>query len=407
VDDEHFAVEAVQAGAQDYLVKSHVERHLLTRSLRYAIERKAADEALRESDQRLRLAMTAASEAMWEYHPFTGFVRWTRNYRGAHAAPETGAPAELWTGRMAAEDRERVSRSFFEALEGEAVSWTAEYRLLRADGKWSDVEDRAVIARDSSGKATRVIGAMLDVTGLKRAEAALRESNRKLRQLSRDLLRAQDYERRRIARELHDSTAQLLAALSIQLSRVQEPGLDPDRRKHMLAEASELAAACSTEIRTVTYLLHPPLLEEAGLISALRSYAQGFHQRTGIEVEIQVPPDFGRLGTELETALFRIVQEGLANVHKHSGSAVAVVRLERDPNDVRMEVEDRGRGLPAATRNEAKGFVRFGVGITGMRERVGQLGGRLELASDDAGTKLMIVLPIVHSNEENANLVGG
>ena len=245
-------------------------------------------------------------------------------------APDVWSPAELWTGRVHSEDRERVFASFFEALEGQAVSWSAEYRFLRADGEWSNIHDRAVIARDSSGKATRVVGAMLDVTSLKRTEEALQESNRKLHQLSRDLLRAQDYERRRIARELHDSTAQLLAALSINLSRLQDPGLEPECRRQALSEASELAAACSAEIRTVTYLLHPPLLDEVGLASALQAYAQGFNQRTGIQVEIQIPPDFGRLSPELETTLFRIVQEGLANVHKHSGSPLAVIRLERD-----------------------------------------------------------------------------
>src|ERR1035437_8780459 len=114
-------------------------------------------------------------------------------------------------------------------LEGQALSWSAKYRLERADGEWSHVYDRAIIARDGSGEGTRGVGGMLDVTDLKRAEEALQESNRRLHQLSRDLLRAQDYERRRIARELHDSTAQLLAALSINLTRLQGGELEPER----------------------------------------------------------------------------------------------------------------------------------------------------------------------------------
>jgi signal transduction histidine kinase len=245
---------------------------------------------------------------------------------------------------------------------------------------------------------------MVDVTGLKHAEEALQESNQKLHQLSRDLLRAQDYERRRIARELHDSTAQLIAALSMNLTRLQDPGLEPRRRDQALSEAVELASACSAEIRTVTYLLHPPLLDEVGLASALQAYAQGFNQRTGIQVEIKIPPDFGRLSAEMEATLFRIVQEGLANVHRHSGSRLAVIWLQRDPHEVRLVLQDRGRGFPEEYRN-AKGFVRFGVGILGMRERAEQFGGRLELASNDAGTKLTVTLPLVHSNEENTSLV--
>jgi signal transduction histidine kinase len=308
---------------------------------------------------------------------------------------------------MHSEDQERVFQSFFEALEGPATCWNAEYRLERAGGEWSHVHDRAVISRDSSGKVTRVVGAMLDVTDLKRAEEALQGANQRLHNLSRDLLRAQDYERRRIARELHDSTAQLLTALSINLSRLQEPGLEPERQRQALSEASELAAACSAEIRTVTCLLHPPVLDEVGLASALQSYAQGFSQRTGIQVEIKVSADFGRLNNDLEATLFRIVQEGLANVHKHSGSHLAVVRLERDPHEVRLVLQDRGRGFPKALANQNSGFVRFGIGIVGMRERAEQFGGRLELTSNHTGARVTVTMPLVQSYEENASVVGG
>jgi two-component system sensor histidine kinase UhpB len=406
-DDEQLAVEAVREGAQDYLVKTPADYKLLVRSLRYAIQRKRAAEALRESEERLRLAVTAANEAIWEYDPVNR-LRWNKTYDGPFgSAPETGPAAELCVWRIHPEDREPVSRNFVETLEGQAISWSAEYRLERSDGEWSHVHDRAVIARDNSGKVTRVVGAMLDVTDLKRAEGALQGANQRLHQLSRDLLRAQDFERRRIARELHDSTAQLLAALTISLSRLQEPGLEPDRRRQALSDASELAAACSAEIRTITCLLHPPLLEEVGLATALQNYAQGFNQRTGIQIEIKIPPDFGRLGSELEATLFRIVQEGLANVHKHSGSQLAVVWLERDPHEVRLVLQDRGHGLPEALRNQAEGFVHFGIGIMGMRERAEQLGGRLELTSNEIGARLTVTLPLVHCNEKNASIVGG
>jgi PAS domain S-box-containing protein len=406
--DEQFAVEAVQTGAQDYLVKSFADFRVLTRSIRYAIERKRADDALRESEERLRLAMTAANEIIWEYKPARGFALWNQASDDKSGdAPDTWLAAERWIERVHPDDRERVFRSFFDTLDdGLASSWSAKYRLLRANGDCSDIQDRAVIARDGSGKAARAIGAMLDVTGLKRAEEALQQSNTRLHQLSRDLLRTQDYERRRIARELHDSTAQLLAALSINLRRLQDFALGADRQKQVLAEARELADACSREIRTVTYLLHPPLLDEVGLESALYAYVQGFRQRTGIDVEIRIPPDFGRLSPEMEAAFFRIVQEGLANVHKHSGSPSAVVRLERDSREVQLVVQDSGHGLPEALSGTQERFARFGVGIMGMRERAEQLGGRLELASKDIGTKLTVTLPLAQSNEENKNIVG-
>jgi len=406
-DDEQLAVEAVQAGAQDYLVKGFANRHMLMRSLRYAIERKRGDEALRESEERLRLAMSAANEVIWEYSSAHGFVRWNGTYdRTFGGAPGMASNTEVWAGCIHPDDRGRVFDSFFEALKGQAVSWSAEYRLRGAGDEWSDIHDRAVIARNAAGEPTRVVGAMLDVSGLKRAEEALTQSNRRLHQLSRDLLRTQDYERRRVARELHDSTAQLLAALSINLSRVQDNGLEPDRKREALDEAIGLAAACSAEIRTVTYLLHPPMLDEVGLAGALRAYAQGFNQRTGLEVEIKIPPDFGRLSGELEATLFRIAQEGLANIHKHSGSPLAAIRLERDPCEVRLVLRDWGHGLPEAIRRQSTGFVRFGVGIMGMRERAEQLGGRLELNSNDGGTRLTVTLPLVQSDEETTNIVG-
>src|SRR5579863_2651682 len=166
VGDEEFAVEAVQAGAQDYVVKGNPSRYLMTRSLRYAIQRKRADEALRISEERLRLAVTAANESIWEYNPVTGITRWNSTYE-AISGPETGPAGELWFERIHADERELVSSSFFDALEGPGTSWSAEYRYLGADGTWRNIHDRAVIARDSAGKASRAVGAMLDITGLK------------------------------------------------------------------------------------------------------------------------------------------------------------------------------------------------------------------------------------------------
>jgi two-component system, NarL family, sensor histidine kinase UhpB len=391
--DERFALEIVHAGAQDYLVKQHVNGHILTRCLRYAIERTRLE-------QRLHLAMKAANEGIWELDVASGAVVWNENYfRAFGRTADSGSTTQWWIEHIHPEDVSRVTRTLENALAGRGDAWEAEYRLRRPDGSWAEIYDRAVIARDASGCAVRVVGAMLDISEQRRAEEALREANRRLRQLSHDLLRAQDYERRRIARELHDSTSQLLAALSIDLSRLQDSWPDTDRKEQALTEAIELAAACSKEIRTVTYLLHPPLLEEAGLASALQSYAQGFNERTGILVEIGIQPDLGRLGGEMETALFRIVQEGLANVHKHSGSRVAAVKLERDASEVRLVLKDQGRGLPEELRTKEKGFVSFGVGILGMRERAEQLGGRLELESSNGGAQLTVTVPLVHPHE--------
>jgi two-component system NarL family sensor kinase len=223
-----------------------------------------------------------------------------------------------------------------------------------------------------------------DITERRAAEAALHE-------LSGRLLRLQDEERRRLARELHDSTAQLLVGLGINLSVLNESAgaLEP-RARRALAESRTLVDQCQREIRTVSYLLHPPELDELGLESALASYVDGFARRSGIQVDLDVAPDLGRLPQELETALFRIVQEALSNVHRHSGSSTASIRLVRGPSGVTLEVIDAGCGMPSNATP--------GIGIASMRERAQQLGGGLDISSDissaKGGTTVRAVIPL-------------
>jgi signal transduction histidine kinase len=219
-----------------------------------------------------------------------------------------------------------------------------------------------------------------DITGRKQAETALRT-------LSGRLLRLQDEERRRISRNLHDSTAQVLASLTMNLSVVKESAtrLDP-RAQRALAESEALADQCLREIRTVSYMLHPPELDELGLQSALARYIDGFVQRSGIQVELDVPSDIGRLPSEMEMAIFRIVQESLTNIHRHSGGDAAVIRLTRSRSEITLEIKDKGTGI----REDASP----GIGIVSMRERAQQLGGWLEVASQNGGTRLTAVIPL-------------
>ncbi len=218
-------------------------------------------------------------------------------------------------------------------------------------------------------------------------------SDNALRDLSARLMDLQDAERRRIARDLHDSTGQTLAALSMNLSLLtrRATNLEADA-KSILSECAVLARRCSDELRTMAYLLHPPLLDELGLVGSVRDYCDGFAERSGIRVDLSVPPDLGRLPKEAETALFRIMQESLTNVHRHSGSRTASIRIVRESAEIRMEVQDTGVGMRPDVPQTAMGGA-VGVGIAGMRERVGQLGGRLEIKTGPGGTTVIAALP--------------
>jgi PAS domain S-box-containing protein len=228
---------------------------------------------------------------------------------------------------------------------------------------------------------------------LKQAEI-LDMTNQGLRELSARLLRVQDEERRRIARDLHDSTGQNLALLSMNLSALETEAKqsNPNLAKG-LEDNAAIVRKISSELRTLSYLLHPPLLEEVGLESALRWYIDGFSERSNIKVALELPEDLGRLSRELELATFRVIQECLTNVHRHSGSATASIRIVRSPGDIYLEVRDEGKGVPPEKLSRIAGAGDSGVGLRGMKERVKGLDGELQIQSDEKGTVIRVVIP--------------
>ncbi|HEV2215004.1 MAG TPA: histidine kinase [Terracidiphilus sp.] len=224
-----------------------------------------------------------------------------------------------------------------------------------------------------------------------RQAAAVELTNQRLRELSASLLHSQDEERRRIARELHDSVGQYLTALGMIIGGLRGNAKDlPQNALQQLDQASQAIHSCTAEVRTISHLLHPPLLEELGLASAARWYVQGFAERSGIQVELEIPEDMDRVGEDVELVLFRVLQESLTNVHRHSGSKVALVRIGLHSQQVWLEVRDQGKGIPQGNRNA----LRPGVGISGMQERVRELAGVLEFVSDGAGTSVKAVIPL-------------
>jgi signal transduction histidine kinase/ActR/RegA family two-component response regulator len=244
-----------------------------------------------------------------------------------------------------------------------------------------------------------------ELTELIEANEALRSNEESLRQLSARLLKLQDDERRRIARDLHDITGQKLAAQSMALSQVlkrKTAGLDAESQR-LLLECVTLSKQVGEEIRTLSYLLHPPLLDELGLASAVKWYAEGFEQRTGIAMEVDIASDFLRLTPEIEVTLFRIIQESLTNVQRYSGSKKAQVRVKAAGNKViEVQIRDFGKGMDDGILNSASGTAApLGVGIQGMRERMRQLGGTLEITSRvNQGTLVTATLPFLRSHRD-------
>lgn len=298
----------------------------------------------------------------------------------------------------------------------------------RPDGKrlWLTVYPTPL--RDADGRIIGGINMLVDRTEQKRYEAKLRESEERyrvlagkldaearartkeleernaeileqaerLRVLSNRLMQSQDDERRSIARELHDSVGQYLAALGMSIESARR-GMKkiPPETAAKLDEATEIVGKCSSEIRTLSHLLHPPLLEELGLASAIEWYVEGFALRSDMEVQLELPPKLRRLDEPIELALFRVLQECLTNIHRHSGSKTAVVKVEADEQQVRLEVVDHGKGiLQPLLESRFVARKRLGVGINGMRERLKGLNGTLEIHSTNLGTTARAIIPL-------------
>jgi len=222
----------------------------------------------------------------------------------------------------------------------------------------------------------------------------LAQAERKLRDLSANLLQTQDEERRRIARELHDGIGQDMAAMKMNLARISRERANLSApAERALDENCQLIEEASQQIRTMSHLLHPPLLDEVGIESALRWYVEGFAERSKIKVSMELTPGFGdELPRDLALSLFRIVQESLTNIHRHSGSPTALIRIDRSPSEIVLRVEDEGHGI-SAEQKEKIISGEGGVGFRGMQERVRQFGGRFEIDSNERGTRVTVVVP--------------
>ncbi|WP_263384704.1 PAS domain-containing sensor histidine kinase [Granulicella arctica] len=287
---------------------------------------------------------------------------------------------ELIAGPEMVDEARRLSQ---QTLQGRHVHTVTQRR--RRDAMMVDVEIYGIpLIVDE--ELVGVYGLYQDVTDRNKAQTAFRQISDRLENL-------QQMERRRLARDLHDSTSQELAVLNWNLTRLMNlVGDRDDMLKTLVQETKEIAYQCSTKIRSASYLLHPPLLGEGGLTVAVSWLAEGFEERSGIRVTLVMSADLGRFQDEVEIAIFRIVQESLANVLRHSGSPVVNVLLQRKEEWLELRVTDQGRGHMREVLLQARDS-RSGVGISGMRERAEQLGGCLQISHSDEGTTIVASIP--------------
>jgi len=303
--------------------------------------------------------------------------------------------------------------------------WAGELIHRRKDGSQIVVASRWALDKDEHGEWKSVLETNNDITQQKESERALRESEERLRVLSNSLelqvrdrteelerrnaeilqqseqlrelsirlLRTQDEERRHIARELHDSAGQIVAALGMNLASMTERVKKNPALAEALEDTQNLVQQLSKEIRTTSYLLHPPLLDENGLPQAIQWYMQGLMERGDLKIDLDISEDFGRLPADLELAVFRIVQESLTNIHRHSGSKTASIRLSRADDKVFLQIQDQGKGISADKLIAIKA-QRTGVGMTGMRERIRHFKGGMDIQSNGAGATIVVTIPL-------------
>jgi signal transduction histidine kinase len=364
-------------------------------------ERRAAEVRARRTQTLLQSSLDALTEQIAILERTGKIIAINASWRkAAEAIAPTGECHLLGANYLEECDRTRPhSKTIAAGLRKIIAAGSGEFRLEYP----SDLKERRWFQLRAtcfgSGSELRLVVAVEDITEMKTSESALRR-------LTGSLLRSQDETARRIARELHDATAQNLLAATLDIGQALrlEPTLKETART-ALEESHRLIEQSQREIRTVAYLLHPPLLDEAGLPAALRWLCEGFAKRTAIAVDLDIPPDMARLPPGLEAALFRIVQEALSNVHRHSGSPTVRIALEfatspAGERSISLVVEDQGRGIPAiidaptdhATR--LRELQNTGVGLAGMRERLRQFGGRLDIRSSSQGTVVTVVAPV-------------
>ncbi len=349
---------------------------------------KQVERALRESEQRFRVITDASPVLVWMsgtdklcYYFNKGWL----DFVGRTLEQESG---NGWAENVHPEDFERCLQIYVANFDARRP-FEMEYRMRHRTGQYRWILDRGVPRYAPDGTFEGYVGGCLDIHDQKEAAEKVRIADDMTR-----LMKAQDEERRRIARELHDCAGQTLAVLGMSLAQLvrRAEGIAPELAREGKA-IEEMVQQLHREIRTTSYLLHPPLLDESGLSSALNLYVDGLAERSYVAITLDVDANVGRLPSDMELAIFRLVQECLTNIHRHSGSKTAHIRVAREGESVRTEVRDHGKGISPERLLEIQSHA-AGVGIRGIRERIRQFHGEMKMESNGSGTSVIVSIPI-------------
>ena len=349
---------------------------------------KQAEQALRESEQRFRVITDASPIMVWMsgtdklcYYFNKGWL----DFVGRTLEQESG---NGWTENVHPEDFDRCLQIYVANFDARRA-FEMEYRMRNQAGNYRWILDRGVPRYSPDEKFEGYVGACLDIHDQREAAEKVRIADDMTR-----LLKVQDEERRRVARELHDSAGQTLTVLGLSLAQLVEraQAIAPELAKEG-KEIEGVVQQLHREIRTTSYLLHPPLLDECGLASALNMYVEGLAERSDVAITLDVAANVGRMPGDIELAIFRLVQECLTNIYRHSGSKTALIRLTRDRESVRTEVRDQGKGILPERLSEIQSKA-SGVGIRGIRERIRHFHGEMKIESNAFGTSVIVKIPV-------------